>query len=786
MSRLSDKTGAELHIRGTVQGVGFRPFIYNLAKRYDISGTVFNSGNGVCIHATGEKNSLERFIDAIGNNAPPLARILAVDISSLDPKTLRQKDFRILASAESDTADTAIPPDIALCDKCLRELLDRNDRRFLYPFINCTNCGPRFTIIEHLPYDRLQTSMKVFPMCSKCKSEYDDPTNRRFHAQPNACPTCGPQVTLHAADGTPIDTADPVKMACEMLRNGKILAIRGLGGFHLCCDGTSDDVVAVLRKRKNRPDKPLALMVADIPAAEKFAALCEEEKAELCAPSHPIVLLKKQSRHVLSQKLNPGIGDIGIMLPYTPLHHLLFTCESCPEALVMTSGNRGGMPISISNDDALAQLTGIADCFLFHNREILTRVDDSVIKVLGKRPLIVRRARGYCPTPLEIRHSLPQSLACGGGLKSTFCLGRGNIAVISQHIGDLHSLENYDFYLESIAHHKKVFAIEPEICISDLHPDYMSSYYAEETNLPLYRIQHHHAHAVAVMAEHGLSDPVLAVVFDGTGLGTDGTIWGGEILRCELTHFDRLAHLHYLPLPGGEKAVEEPWRMAISALYATFGEKVFEEEIIPSHLQQVPISSRDAVLQMIRRQLNTPLTSSCGRLFDAVAALLGLRLRCTYEGQAAMELEALAAGALSPDWLSLLMNYQGDEGDRFLQRSNGKWEINSCNFVTMIIKNLKENMAPSRIARDFHLQLIATVTTLVCKLGADYDITTVVLSGGSMQNRILLEGVQYVLQENGITVYTGRQVPVNDGGLSFGQLIAGGLQHVSCNSNAGH
>ena len=781
----SEIKGVELRIHGIVQGVGFRPFIYNLAAQHNISGTVSNSSTGVFIQAFADQPSLRDFIARIQSDAPPLARILALEELSIQKPFSSPADFRILASESGQTANTAIPADIALCDDCLEELGTPSDRRYGYPFINCTNCGPRFTIIATLPYDRPKTSMKVFPMCPSCIKEYHDPANRRFHAQPNACPECGPQISWHDCTGKRIACSDPVDAAIAALAQDRIVAIRGLGGFHLAVNGCSPKAVDLLRLRKNRPTKPLAIMVKDLAAAEAICYLSTTEKAELLSPRHPIVLLRRHDSQQTAANLSPDIGDIGVMLPYTPLHHLLFRHPKCPGALVMTSGNRSGRPICISNESALEQLSQIADFFLLHNREILTRVDDSVVKLMENDLVIFRRARGYSPEPLLVKQQLPQVLGCGGGLKSTFCLGRGNLAFLSQHIGDLFNQETYDFYLESVTHHQNVFEIEPELCVRDLHPDYLSSHFADEQKVPIYKVQHHHAHAVAVMAEHGLTE-ALAVVLDGTGYGPDKTIWGGEILLSKLTGFERLGHLQYLPLPGGDKAAEEPWRMALAALYQIYGPDCRKEKYLTPLLRTVNVSQREILVEMVEHGFNAPLTSSCGRLFDAIAALLDLRLRSDFEGHAAMELESIATMALTNEWQKKLDILMADQQTSFFSSDRGKWEIISQEFVKVVMEKRTNGVNVSQIALDFHFELVCAVSKLIKNLAAQHTTDVIVLSGGCMQNRLLLEGFFYILQKLGLQVFTGRKVPINDGGISFGQIIIGGLQHVSRNPHAGH
>ena len=744
-----------------------------------------NTGDGVVIMAAGPSDRLSCFIAAITAEAPPLAKISRVLTAEL-AGSLPTAPFSILPSAAGGVANTSIPPDVALCDDCLREMLDPADRRYHYPFINCTNCGPRFTIVRQIPYDRPMTSMCTFALCNDCAREYDDPTDRRFHAQPNACPVCGPSVSLHAGDGAPISCRDPLADTASLLGEGKIVALRGLGGFHLAVNACSEAAVARLRSRKGRPDKPLAIMVRDLAAVSSICELSPLAIEQLTTPAHPIVLLRKKQGTCLAESLAPDIDEIGVMLPYTPVHHLLFQMASCPEALVMTSGNMSGAPICTTNDDALQRLAAIADNFLLHNREIVTRVDDSVVKVVGDQPLVLRRARGFVPAPILLKWHLPKILGCGAGLKNTFCFARDGLAFPSQHIGDLDNLAAYDFYVESIEHLSSVLQLEPEAVACDLHPDYMSSRYAAACKLPLYPVQHHHAHAVAVMAEHGLDGPVLAVVFDGTGLGDDGTLWGGEILLAELTGYRRLGHLSHLHLPGGDAAAVEPWRMAISALYQTFGAGAVAGHL-PAHLaSQLDPHAVATILSMLEADFNCPRTSSCGRLFDAVAALLGIRSKISYEGQAAMQLESLARQGRGSSGIENILPYSHSELAPFLSVTEGKWEISCTEFVKLIVAAIAQGEAPATIAWRFHSMLIGCITRLLEILAEQTGIGQVVLSGGCMQNSIMLEGLFHSLQSLNLQVFTGNQLPVNDGAVSVGQTIIGGLRHVSRNSHAGN
>jgi len=758
--------------------VGFRPFIFNLASRFRISGSVTNTSGGVLIRAIAQDETIFAFIEAISSEAPPLADIVDIVTTPLQEK-LDATSFSIVASQATESTQAIIPPDIAVCHDCCEELLNPKDVRYRYPFTNCTNCGPRFTITKSIPYDRPKTSMHLFPMCTRCIREYEDPTNRRFHAQPNACPDCGPAISWHDRSGQEIDTDDIIATAIFHLASDKIVAIRGLGGFHLCTDACSETAVQTLRTRKNRPDKPLAVMVRDIKAVEKFCHLSDRERKLLQSPQHPIVLLIKRAGGPLASNLAPGISDLGVMLPYTPLHYLMFAESGCPPALVMTSGNSSGEPICTANDDALKRLQSIADYFLLHNRDIVTRVDDSVVKVIADEVRTFRRARGYVPSPLLVPYELPQIIGCGGGLKSTFSLGRGDMIFPSQHIGDLFNHSSYEFYTESITNLKKVFNIAPEAVACDLHPDYMSSHYAKELDLPLYKIQHHHAHAVAVMAEHGLSEPVLAIILDGTGFGTDKTIWGGEILQADLTGFRRLGALETFPLPGGDKASTEPWRMALSLLYRLEPRTAAESPL----LKVIDTASRKTIAQMLENNFNAPLTSSCGRLFDGIAALLGLNFVSTYEGQAAMQLEACARKAVKSNWKDSLIMSMADNFAHLHKKNPQRWEIISSEFVKKVVYDVSSGKNRPDIALQFHSWLISTISRLVEKLSETTGITKIALSGGCMQNELLLEGLIFTLTEMGLHPYTGSKIPINDGGISIGQTIIGGLRHVSRGTN---
>ena len=761
--------GLELKIRGMVQGVGFRPFVFRLASELGFSGSVANCGDGVVIRLAPPLFHLDHFLKEL-QGGPPLSRITSLEKRSINIFS-DGRTFEILASCQDGPASTLIPPDIALCDDCLRELLDPADRRFLYPFINCTNCGPRFSIVESIPYDRPKTSMKVFPMCPNCEREYHDPADRRFHAQPNACPVCGPHMTWHDRQGGKIECDDPLSMAVRALKQGKIVAIRGLGGFHLAVNAASEKAVRKLRDRKRRKAKPLAVMVPDHHAAGKICILSKQEKEALLSHQCPIVLLEKR-KNDLAESLAPGVNQLGVMLPYTPLHYLLFRSADAPQALVMTSGNKSAEPICTTNEDAVQKLSSIADHFLLHNRHIVSGIDDSVVRVINNKMRIMRRARGYVPAPVSLSPALPTVLACGAELKNTFCLTRGKEAFLSQHIGDLKSNENLVFFEESVAHSQDILQTRPMLAACDLHPDYLSSRFAAKTGLPVQKVQHHHAHAVAVMAEHGLEQEVLAVILDGSGYGTDGTLWGGEFMAAGLSSFTRLGHFSRLMLPGGDKAAQQPWRMGLSALYDAFGVDHIQDAI-PDSLAGIPAEKRRIMVEMMEAEFNSPLTSSCGRLFDAVAALLGLRLESDYEGQAAMELEAQALqaaqdGLSDPEWdLSFPVKITQEQDHLVLQSSP---------MITGLVDALSAGNDPALLAFTFHQWLIAAIRAMIGRLAGKFGKKKVVLAGGCMQNALLLKGLENGLAQDGFEVFSGEMVPVNDGGVSLGQAVIGGLQ----------
>jgi hydrogenase maturation protein HypF len=765
-------------VKGIVQGVGFRPFIYNLARELDLSGQVANTGNGVKIHIQGTQRQLCTFLDRLRNSPPAPSRIDSIAVQP-DQEAAPVHTFSIIASEEGNSA-TLVSPDLATCDDCLSEILDPADRRFNYPFTNCTNCGPRLTIIRKIPYDRPHTTMAAFAMCLECRREYEDPTDRRFHAQPNACPVCGPRVRWHDRDGNLLsEGSNNVLDACaEALANGFIVAIKGLGGFHLAVDATSKQAIARLRRRKNRPDKPLAVMVRDLDRVRQICEADTRAEALLRSREHPIVLLPKKNLPP-NEPLAPGMAVLGVMLPYTPLHHLLFARSECPDLLVMTSGNKSGAPICTANGEALSELADIADFFLLHNRDIVTRVDDSLVRISAGKTRLIRRARGYAPLPVPLSgmENLPSVLSCGAELKNTFCLTRANEAFISQHIGDLKAPDNLIFFEESIRFYQKLLTTQPRIIARDLHPDYLSSRYADTTALPAIRIQHHQAHAGAVMAEHGL-DECLAVVYDGAGLGEDGTIWGGEFFSIHRGLCLRKAHLHPFFLPGGDLATREIWRIGL-ALLRESGLAAADSALPALEQEGIGPKTQQNILLMMNKGINAPRCTSMGRLFDGVAALLGIRQTTTFEAQAAMELESLA---LQADVADPEVRMAAEE-TRIFANTSSMIILDHRPMIRRIIADRRTGMDAAKLALFFHHWLTLATGAVIEKIfSLDHrrnqaEHPPVVLAGGCFQNRLLLEMVTDTLEDRGFKVYSGEEIPVNDGGIALGQAWLAGMRH---------
>ena len=753
----------QVEVSGIVQGVGFRPYIYRLATERQLVGTISNTSAGVVIEIQGPAETVDDFISRLPQEPPPLSRI--TEIKTRDLPLNGDHEFRIVASHGEEPVRTLISPDVATCDDCLREMVDLADRRYRYPFTNCTNCGPRFTITHSIPYDRPFTSMAPFKMCPACQAEYDNPANRRFHAQPNACWDCGPQLAFWDNYGV-IDSVDPIAASIRALREGKIVAIKGLGGFHLAADATNAEAVALLRERKRRVGKPFAIMVPDLAAAERICEISSAEAEVLQSIHRPIVLLRRRATETgIEPDVAPGNNYLGVFLPYTPIHHLLLK-EGKFAALVMTSGNLSEEPIAITNDEARRRLSGLADFFLVHNREILLRCDDSVVRVLsspvnsqGGTPQQLRRSRGFVPVPVFLREEVPSVLAVGGELKNTICLTEGKHAFLSQHVGDLENLESYSFFEEAISHLQKVLEIKPELVAYDLHPDYFSTKWAlQRTDLPLIGVQHHHAHIAGCMADNHLDGQVIGFALDGTGYGTDGNIWGGEVLLAGYKDFERAAHFEYVPLPGGAAAIHEPWRMAVSYLAHYFGSDLKSLKL--PFLREISDAKLDLVLRMIDRKINSPLTSSCGRLFDAVAAIAGIRNEVTYEAQAAIELEMAIRG--NPD----------EDAYRFetVQR-NGAIIINSRRIFEELVEDVSRGAAASDISRKFHNGLVNIFVKIAGSLRDRTSLNRVCLSGGTFNNLYLTINLVAALTAAEFDVFTQNEVPAGDGGLSLGQAV---------------
>jgi hydrogenase maturation protein HypF len=791
-------------IQGIVQGVGFRPFVYGQALQWRLVGFVLNDSGGVTIEVEGTSESLNGFQQALHEKAPPLARIDTLSAESIAP--CYDSAFTIAQSHAGTERQVLISPDTATCNDCLHELFDQGDRRFHYPFINCTNCGPRFTIIQDVPYDREKTTMRVFPMCSECQSEYEDLLNRRFHAQPNACPVCGPQVYLLDRTGniiipfqTKIRTAeytakadqsavgainrplqnarmltyeDTILEAAKQLATGAILAIKGLGGYHLACDALNNESVRRLRQSKRREAKPFALMVPDLETARKLCQVSEDEASLLMSHRRPIVLLSQHPDCPVAPDVAPAYDTLGIMLPYTPMHHVLLHAFAenmkvgQPAVLVMTSGNLSDEPIAYKDEEAVQWLASIAEGTLAHNREIHMRCDDTVTRIAAGGEQLFRRSRGYAPEPIMMSFDLPiPLLACGGHLKNTFCLGKGRKAFISHHIGDLENLETLTSFREGIEHFQRLFDIHPEAVAYDLHPEYLATKYALDTNIPhKIGVQHHHAHIASVLAEHGLQEPVIGIAADGTGYGTDGAVWGCEIMKADLLGFDRLAHLDYMPLPGGEQAIHQPWRMAAVNLAQTYGD-AFRDLDIP-FIQQLDYSKWRVLAQMIAQHINCPPTSSLGRLFDAVAALIGLRSEVLYEGQAAIELEMLArqqAGSIYKEQFDIypFTIRMGDQMPAILDVAL---------MFRAIIGDIRQGASTSLIAYRFHVSIAELLAAACVNARERTGLDIVALSGGVFQNQLLLTKLVQRLEEMAFQVYFNRRVPPNDGGISLGQI----------------
>ncbi len=785
---------AQIVVKGIVQGVGFRPYVYNLARALGLKGYVTNTSEGVFIDVEGVK--VPDFLQRLRIEAPPLSRI--TDLSITPQNVHGYSDFTIQKSLEQ-TAKlpfTLISPDVSICDACLHEMLDPTDRRYLYPFINCTNCGPRYSITCAIPYDRPNTTMSSFAQCPLCRKEYDDPGNRRFHAQPNACPTCGPEVEFKTQSSeSGVKGTEAIQKTVDLLKHGGIVAVKGLGGFHLACDATNDAAVKRLREKKRKSNKPFAVMSFDIEYIEQFSFLSNREREVLLSIRRPIVLLRKKDDGCLSASVAPNNKYLGTMLPYTPLHYLLFSQPSRVQsvidkphflALVMTSGNLSEEPIVRDNTEALRKLSDIVDGFLVHNRNIFMRLDDSVVRVRnaacavrsdtnrGSRAqstelMFIRRSRGYAPDPIALHDDGPEVLGCGADLKNTFTLTKGKFAVPSQHIGDMENFETLNFYEECLSNLKAVYRAAPKAIVHDLHPGYLSTRWAEEqvtskkgqgtreSELKLFAIQHHYAHIGSVMAEHGLTQKVIGVAFDGTGFGTDGNLWGGEFLIADIDGFEREGHFSYIALPGGESAIKEPWKTAVSFVMAAADDKTRKYLQRAGFYQKYGEANIEQVMLVARSREFSPLSSGAGRLFDAVSALIGVCDRNTFEGEAAMALESLTQKGIENEYAVEFKS------------KNGQTIIDYSPIFVRIIDDLDQNVAKEIIATKFHNTVASVVCSMVRHMHKKTEINVVALSGGTFQNHYLLDRLTSVLNQDGLTIVTNQNVPCNDACISLGQ-----------------
>jgi hydrogenase maturation protein HypF len=745
-----------VRVEGIVQGVGFRPFVYTLATGLGLAGHVGNDVDGVFVEVEGSPAAVSEFLVLLERDAPPLARIERVTTAPMTPSG--SASFAIAASGSAGPRRTLVSADTATCADCLRELADPADRRFGYPFINCTNCGPRFTIVRDVPYDRPLTTMAPFGMCRRCAAEYHDPADRRFHAQPTCCPACGPRLALRDAAGNELP-GEPLAGAAEALRQGRVVAVKGLGGYHLAVDAACEPAAAALRARKHREDKPFAVLAADLAAARRLVAVDDAAAELLTSAGRPIVLLPRRPGAEVAEAIAPGNRHLGIMLPYTPLHHLLIGALSRP--IVLTSGNVSDEPIAYHDADAFTALGGIADAFLTHDRAIHIRTDDSVARVFRGRSMLIRRSRGYVPEPVTVDLEFPRPvLACGAELKNTFCLAKERHAFVSHHIGDLENTETLRSFTEGIEHFRRLFDMDPQVVVHDLHPEYLSTKYALDLDgVELQGVQHHHAHIASCLADNRVDGPVIGVAFDGTGYGTDGTVWGGEFLVADLATFERAGHLAPVPMPGGAAAIRQPWRMAAAYLDAAFSGSP------PDGLGVVRRNEARwaAVVAMARRGINSPVTSSAGRLFDAVAALLGVRDAINYEGQAAVELEQLA---------------DPDEGRGYPAQLGNQvpFGIKGCDLVRAAADDIAAGTPREVVAARFHNGVAAVIEAGCLLLRERHGLATVALSGGVFQNLLLLRGTVARLETRGFRVLLHSRVPCNDGGISLGQAVIAGAR----------
>jgi hydrogenase maturation protein HypF len=773
----------EIRVRGTVQGVGFRPTVWRLACDEGLVGEVFNDGFGVLIRTTGNSGAISQFLTRLHTEAPPLSQIEDVETQVLN--LLHFEDFRIAESVTGENC-TRVTPDASICGACRAEVLDPKERRYGYPFANCTHCGPRFSIVKEVPYDRANTTMADFPMCASCNSEYLQPADRRFHAQPIACPTCGPSIWLERSDTSESSERTALDSVIELLENGAVVAIRGLGGFHLACDATNPDAVLRLRERKHRYGKPFALMAKDLDTIRRYCNLTPAEADLLQSPEAPIVLLSADGEEKLPEGIAPGLNSVGFMLPYTPLH-LLIT-RQIDRPLVMTSGNTSDEPQVTSLDNARVNLRGIADAMLMHDREIANRIDDSVVRIVANRPSVIRRARGYAPSAVSLPpgfEGAPDLLAFGGELKATFCVVKDGAAILSQHQGDLEDVSTFEDYQKNLQLYSKIYDHRPRLLVADLHPEYLSAKLAKQLaaadNQPLLEVQHHHAHIASCMVENGVAldaPPVLGIAIDGLGFGEDGTIWGGEFLLADYRSYQRIGAFKPVAMVGGAQAIREPWRNTYAHLVAGFGWAQFVERFsdleLYRYLNTKPLRTID---RMLETGLNVPLASSCGRLFDAVAAALGLCAdQALFEGQGAMELEALAE-QWRPSTTESPYTFMMTE-----QTSNGLFYLDSLPMWGGLLEDLGRQTPVAQMAARFHYGLAAAIRDMVARIRATNadcaSLNTIALTGGCFQNKILLEEVVRLLKADKLSCLFHAKVPTNDGGLSLGQAAIAAARYI--------
>jgi len=736
-----------IKVQGIVQGVGFRPFVYNMARAFNLKGWVNNNSEGVFIEIQGEENGIDKFLNKLRNDYPSIAKIDNIVIE--DKELTGFTDFKIKESHETNEKITLVCSDMATCNDCMSDVTDPFNKRYKYAFTNCTNCGPRFSIIKSTPYDRDKTTMKKFEMCSECEVEYKDPTNRRFHAQPNACEKCGPKLWAEDTQGEEEKPMDIIAFAQQKLKEGKIFAVKGIGGFHLVCDGTNEEVIKRLRGRKNRPDKPFAVMMRDIESIKKYCYVNDLEEDILTGNRKPIIILDQSKKYSLPVNIAPKQNTLGVMLPYTPLHQLLFSKDI--EVLIMTSANVYGLPIEYTNEGAREKLKGIVDYFIYHNRDIHIPVDDSVVKVVDGESRMIRRSRGYAPEPISMS-CMDGILACGSNMKNTFCIGKDNLLFLSQHNGDLSNIENIQHYENNIEHFKNIFKFTPKYLTCDMHPSYASTEYANNFELPKIYVQHHHAHIVSCMTENKVVNSVIGVVYDGTGYGTDEKIWGGEFLICNHSEFKRVGHLEYIKMPGGERAIKEPLRMAVSYIHKYIREN---KNIVMTKLWGEEVHD---ILAVLGANINCPETSSMGRLFDAAASIIGIRDVISYEGQAAIELEVIVE-------------------ENCIDKYPYNIDQSECNIIEVgeIIKAILDDrfngVSKGIMATKFHNTVVSFTKDMCMVVRENSNINEVALSGGVFQNSYLFTKLVGALKREGFIVHTHKDIPCNDGGVSLGQIV---------------